>query len=250
MRDPARAVIFGRRAETYDRARPGYPREAITHIGALVDAKAALEVAAGTGKATVDIARPGLRLTCLEPSSEMARILEERALPGAEVVVTSFEEWQGDAGILDLIYAAQAWHWVDPDIGYQKSLRLLRSGGVLALMWNVPLDRYGRFDAVYEEHAPGLLAEHDERIEKRDSVTWLDDMGRAGFEDRRHFSHEWSETLSPSELRALYSTYSDHMMLPADQREPLLDGLAAEVDRRGGEVQVSYRTNVFSGVVP
>ena len=75
-------------------------------------------------------------------------------------------------------------------------------------------------------------------------------MGQAGFEDLRHFSHEWSETLRPLELRALYSTYSDHMMLPEEQREPLLDGLAAEVDRRGGQVRAPYRTNVFSGVAP
>lgn len=248
MRDLARGVIFGRRAETYDRARPGYPREAIAHIGALVEAKDALEVGAGTGKATVDMARPGLRLTCLEPSSEMAQILEEKMLPGVGVVVTTFEDWAGDDGTLDLIYAAQAWHWVDSEVAYEKAIRLLRPGGVLALMWNVPLDRYAMFDSVYEEHAPDLLAEHDERIKKRDSVTWLDDMGAAGFEGLHHFSHEWSDTLGSSELRALYSTYSDHMMLPDDQREPLLDGLAAEVDRRGGEVQAAYRTNVFSGV--
>jgi len=57
-------------------------------------------------------------------------------------------------------------------------------------------------------------------------------------------------TLSASELRALYSTYSDHMALPDEQREPLLDGLAAEVDRHGGAVETKYRTNVFSGLAP
>lgn len=250
MRDPARAVIFGTRAETYDRARPSYPPEATAHVGALVETSSALEIGAGTGKATVDMARTGLRLTCLEPSPEMAEILADKSLPGVDVVVTTFEEWDADAGALDLIYAAQAWHWVDHEVAYQKALRLLRPGGALALMWNVPLDRYAMFDSVYEKHAPDLLAEHDERIKKRDSVTWLDDMGAAGFEHLRHFSHEWSETLTASGLRALYSTYSDHMMLPSGQREPLLDGLAAEVDRLGGEIETVYRTNVFSGLAP
>lgn len=250
MRDPARAVIFGERAEIYDRARPSYPREAIEHIESLVEAHRVLEVGAGTGKATVDMARAGRRLTCLEPSAEMADILKEKSLPGVDVAVSTLEEWHGAENEFDLVFAAQSWHWVDPETAYHRALLLLRSGGALALMWNVPLDRYEMFDAVYMEHAPDLLAEHDDRIKKRDSVTWLDDMGAAGFERLDHFQHEWSETLSASELRALYSTYSDHMMLPESQREPLLDGLAEEVERRGGTVETPYRTNVFSGLAP
>jgi len=250
MRDPARAVIFGRRAETYDLARPAYPPEAIDHISALVEVRHAVEIGAGTGKATVDMARAGLRLTCLEPSPEMAGILARKELPGVEVVVSSFEEWEGAESSIDLVYAAQAWHWVDAMTGYERALRLLRAGGALALMWNVPLDRYGVFDSVYHDHAPDLLAEHDERIRKRDSVTWLAEMAAAGFEDVHRFRHEWSDLLTSDELRALYSTYSDHMMLPDEQREGLLDGLAAEVDRRGGQIEMAYRTNVFSGLAP
>lgn len=250
MRDPARAVIFGQRAETYDRARPGYPSEAIQHLQSLVELNNALEVGAGTGKATIDMARPGLRITCLEPSHEMAEILGAKDLPSVEVVVSTFEDWSGARDGVDLIYAAQAWHWVDPETGYDRALGLLRQGGALALMWNVPLDRYGMFDAVYDELAPDLLSEHDERIKKRDSVTWLDDMRAAGFESLHHFRHEWSQTLNAAELRALYSTYSDHMALPMEQREPLLDGLAAEVGRRGGSIEIAYRTNVFSGLAP
>jgi len=249
-RDPARAIIFGQRAETYDRARPGYPPEAIQHIQSLVEVNSALEVGAGTGKATADMAHHGLRLTCLEPSHEMAEILRGKDLPGVEVVVSTFEDWPGGRDAVDLIFAAQAWHWVDPETGYDRALRLLRHGGALALMWNVPLDRYGIFDAVYDELAPDLLSEHDERIKKRDSVTWLDDMRAAGLQSLHHFRHEWSDTLTAAELRALYSTYSDHMALPEDQREPLLDGLADEVGRRGGAVEIAYRTNVFSGLAP
>jgi len=250
MKDPARAVIFGERAETYDRARPGYPPEAIGYLDSLVEVRRAVEVGAGTGKATVDMARPDRRLTCLEPSPEMAEILRAKGLPGVEVVVSTFEDWGADDGPVDLIYAAQAWHWVDDESAYGRALQLLRHGGALALMWNVPVDRYEMFDDVYRAHAPDLLAEHDERIKKLDSVAWLDDMGAAGFGQLRHFRHEWSDTLSGAELRALYSTYSDHMMLPGEQREALLDGLAAEVDRRGGEIETRYRTNVFSGLAP
>lgn len=245
--EKSRSVIFGRDAGTYDSSRPAYPAAAVDHVRGLVDAKVALEVGAGTGKATVDIARPDLSLTCVEPSPQMAEILSSKRLPGVDVVVSTYEEWDGEADSLDLIIAAQAWHWVDHETAYKRALGYLRPGGVLALMWNIPHDRYTTFEAVYLQHAPGLLAERDRRIQKRDSVTWGDDMSAAGFAEVGRFTHRWTDTLAPDGVRALYSTYSDHMMLPDGQRERLLGALGEAVEQRGGTVTFDYRTEVFSG---
>lgn len=250
MSEDARAVIFGRDADAYDRARPDYPPEAIDHLKGLVDASDALEVGAGTGKATVEMARPGLDLTCLEPSPQMADVLAAKGLPGVTVVVSTFEDWAAKPDSVDMIFAAQAWHWVDHTTAYGRALDMLRVGGVLALMWNVPHARYETFDEVYAKHAPELLAEHDERIKKRDSFAWPDDIAAAGFVDVQRFHHEWSRTLRSEQVRALYSTYSDHMMLPEPRRGRLLDGIAAHVDRAGGSVDIEYTTNIFSGVAP
>lgn len=247
MSDPGRAVIFGRDAESYEQSRPGYPPEAIGYLTGLVRTTNALEIGAGTGKATIDVAGADLVLTCLEPSPQMAEILEAKKLPGVSVVVSTFEEWDGEPGGFDLIYAAQAWHWVDHSTAYARALRLLAPGGALALMWNVPLDRYEMFGEVYAALAPELLAEQDERIKRRDSFTWVGELTNAGFASVDSFSYSWSTGLDAGEVRSLYSTYSDHMMLPEPQRERLLDGLADAVERRGGLVEIEYQTNVFSG---
>lgn len=249
MSDSGRAVIFGDDAVTYDLHRPGYPAEAIAHILGLVTTSTTLEVGAGTGKATADIARDGLDLICLEPSPAMAETLRGKNLPGVEVVEASFEDWQGPKGSFDLIYAAQAWHWVDRSTAYAKALRLLRPGGALALMWNIPKARYAGFEHVYSAHAPHLLAEHDERIKRRDTHDWTADMTAAGFGGTGLFTHDWSERLTASGLPALYSTYSDHMMLPEPTRSDLLAGLEATVARMGGAT-VEYRTVVFTGRSP
>jgi SAM-dependent methyltransferase len=248
--DESRAVIFGRDAATYDAVRPDYPPEAIARVEGLVEAKRALEVGAGTGKATVALAREGLDLTCLEPSPQMAAVLESRRLPGVSVETTTFEEWQGEPASMDLVYAAQAWHWVERDTGFEKALSVLRPGGALALLWNVPLDRYLRHHDLYVRHAPHLLAESDERIKRRDDHDWGADMAAAGFVDTEKFTHRWSEELTSERYRALYSTYSDHMMLDESVRTRLLDGLAADVESWGGVVEVEYRTEVFSGRRP
>ena len=250
MEDDSRAVVFGRDAVGYETARPSYPGAAIAYIDALAEPDVAVEVGAGTGKATEAMARPGTRLICLEPSPQMADILVAKELPGVQVIVSTFEDWAAEPGSVDLIYAAQAWHWVDRQGGFEKTLRLLRPGGALALIWNIPLDRYQRHQEIYDRFAPQLLAELDERIKRRDSHDWSVDMETAGFVDVQRFTHEWSEELTSDRYRALYSTYSDHMMLEEPARTRLLDALAESVESEGGTATVEYRTEVFSGRRP
>jgi SAM-dependent methyltransferase len=245
--DDARAVVFGRDAAAYEEVRPSYPSAAIDYLLGLVDAGDAVEVGAGTGKATEAIAHEGLTITCLEPSPQMAEILQSKALPGVDVVVSKFEDWDAGPGSVDLVYAAQAWHWVDRETGLDRALTLLRPGGVLALLWNVPLDRYARHLDAYQSHAPHLLAERDARIKRRDHHDWCSDMAEAGFVETDRFTHSWSEELTADRYRALYSTYSDHMMLEEPTRTRLLDQLTSDVETWGGTVEVEYRTEVFSG---
>jgi SAM-dependent methyltransferase len=243
-------VVFGEDAASYERARPPYPREAVEHVLGLVDARSAVEVGAGTGKATEAFARHGLEITCLEPSSEMAALLDAKALPGVTVVVATFEEWEDPSPhSYDLAYAAQAWHWVDRAVAYDKARSVLRPGGVLTLMWNIPADRYSMFEEVYSAHAPHLLAESDDRIKRRDGHDWLEDMAAAGLTGLERFTRHWSAELTARAYRDLYSTYSDHMMLPEPARTALLDGLESTVGERGGRAIVEYRTEVFSGRV-
>lgn len=248
MNQRSRAVVFGNDADSYERNRPSYPTAAVGYVNGLIDWRDALEIGAGTGKATVDFASDGRSIVAIEPSSEMAEVLRAKVLSGVTVRESSFESFEAGRGSFDLIYAAQAWHWVDRNTAYHRAHGLLRSGGVLALIWNIPSDRYSEFSEVYSKHAPHLLAEQDERIKRRDSHEWGRDMAAAGFIDTDKFTHEWTVELGPTQYRALYGTYSDHMMLPAGTREALLDDLEEAVAQRGS-MTLQYTTNVFSGRV-
>jgi protein-L-isoaspartate O-methyltransferase len=248
MGNEERAVIFGRAAGAYDAARPGYPIEAIRHVLGRAEVEVAVEIGAGTGKATTTFAPEVGRIICVEPSAEMAALLEQRGLPGVEVVVSRLEEWEGPGEPVDLVYAAQAWHWVDHSIAYGRAMEMLRPGGLIALIWNVPQDRYEVFEEAYRAHAPEILAEHDARIRRRDTDTWLGELSGAGFEGVELFTHQWSQNLSPVELRALYATYSDHMLVPEPRRSRMLDALEETVRKRGGSITLEYATRVFSGM--
>jgi SAM-dependent methyltransferase len=40
------------------------------------------------------------------------------------------------AGGFGLVFSAQAWHWVRPEVRYHQAARALRPGGTLALLWH------------------------------------------------------------------------------------------------------------------
>ena len=54
---------------------------------------------------------------------------------GVDVVVSAFEEWT-PGRTFDLVCSGQAWHWIDPEMGYRRAAELLRPGGRLAVFWN------------------------------------------------------------------------------------------------------------------
>jgi trans-aconitate methyltransferase len=115
-RAPARGnVAFGAVAGLYDRVRPAYPAQlaevTLAYAGALPGCAA--EAGAGTGKGTALFAGRGFPIVCVEPDRRMSELLRAR-FPEVEVVTAGFEEWTPPPAGVDLLFAATAWHWVDP----------------------------------------------------------------------------------------------------------------------------------------
>ncbi len=129
-----RGLLFGTAAESYERFRLGYPDEVVDrtldYAGRPVET--AVEVGAGTGKATRAFASRGIRVTALEPDQGMFTVLE-RETDGMPVapVRAAFEEYAGDR--TDLVYAAASWHWTDPATRWTRAADLLVEGGVVAV---------------------------------------------------------------------------------------------------------------------
>lgn len=127
MRRPG--LVFGEVAEDYDRVRPGVPVALVDRVFAYgVPPGPALEMGAGTGKATAAFAWRGREITAIEPDPAMARFLR-----GARVVPKTFEEFVPDR-LFSLLYASDAWHWTDPETRWVNAAHALGPGGVLALI--------------------------------------------------------------------------------------------------------------------
>ncbi len=139
--DIDRKTTFDRVAELYDEARPGYPEQLFDDIillSRIADGGRLLEIGCGTGKATLPFAERGYAMQCLELGKNLAALAAQncRAYPHVEIKQTSFEDRQIERDSFDLVFSAQAFHWIPIEIAYAKSAAALKLGGHLALFWN------------------------------------------------------------------------------------------------------------------
>lgn len=227
-----RSLSFGSTADQYERYRLDYPDElldaALQYAG--LPLRSALEVGAGTGKATRLFASHGIAVTALEPDAEMAQVLERmtRGLP-VEPVVTTFEQFV-TADRFDLVYAAAAWHWTDRATRWSRAVKLLVPGGVLAV-----------FGGPAELHDPALFAAVDE-IEKQllpdddPAVVHpfsIEDMAATvGLADsaQRDLSRVTPTTVA--DFLGRLGTVSAYLMLSAEARAEALDRVGAVLPDR------------------
>lgn len=132
-----RALTFGADAPGYERHRPGYPDSLVAKIidYAELPIRTALEVGAGTGKATRVVAAHKISVIASEPDPRMLDVLREQTagLP-VRTVVGTFEQLSLDelAGRVELVYAAAAWHWTDPATRWDRLATILPAGGTAA----------------------------------------------------------------------------------------------------------------------
>lgn len=129
-----RALSFGANAAGYDRYRLSYPVEVVDRIRAYATAPLvrAIEIGAGTGKATTVVAGGGIDVTAVEPDPVMLGVLVANTA-GLEVTpVRSTFEAVGTPAHFDLLYAAAAWHWTDPETRWTRAAALVRAGGTVA----------------------------------------------------------------------------------------------------------------------
>ena len=131
-------TLFDGIAERYESSRPGYPPRVVEWVaatGGLGPGAAVLEIGCGTGQLTERLARSGFRLTAIDIGPSLIAAARRR-LAGAEVSfqVTSFEDLGAGDASFDLVISSAAFHWIDPEVAFSKSARLLRPGGWLALL--------------------------------------------------------------------------------------------------------------------
>ncbi len=134
----AAATGFERSAEAYERGRPDYPPAALEWLSERLDlgvGRTVIDLAAGTGKLTRLLAGTKSSVIAVEPVHAMCAILA-RVAPEVAVVEGTAEVIPLCSACADAVTVAQAFHWFDGPSALHEIHRVLRSAGVLALVWN------------------------------------------------------------------------------------------------------------------
>lgn len=221
-----RGLSFGERAEAYERFRPGYPVELVdlvmTYAGRPV--RTALEIGAGTGKATRLFAQRGITVTAAEPDGAMLAELRKHVPVNVTTVHAAFEDLrQGER--YGLVYAAAALHWTNPDGRWPRMAALLEPGGVFA-SFGGPADLADPAvaEAVRAARAPFLASDE---VPSPDGTPPGHDMQWPGtelqrsawFADVQQFVIERRLTMSARGYVGHLSTVSAYLQLPASAQE-------------------------------
>ena len=122
--------------DDYERGRPGWPIGAV-RVAGLPSTASVLDLGAGTGKLTRLLVSEFDRVVAVEPAEEMRRLLVAYC-PAAVALSGTAQEIPVAGASVDAVYAAQAFHWFDEERAVAEIARVLRPGGALVLMWNLP----------------------------------------------------------------------------------------------------------------
>lgn len=238
--DRRRASSFGDDARQYDRARPTYPSELIDDV-VEGDGADVLDVGCGTGRVARLLAERACTVLGVEPDERMAAIAREK---GIDVHIATFEDWDDGGRRFDALTSGQAWHWVNPERGVPKAAQVLRSGGRLAVFWNIARHRddvMAAIRSVYEPRRPDLL---DNTVAL--GTAQLDTRGDAqpfersdDFVDVEQREYTWTREQTTAEWLDELPTHSSHRLLPPDELATLLDGLRAVLP---SSLRTTFRT--------
>ena len=206
-------IDFGRHSEDYATYRPGLPASFYERIDAIAPIRGSrsLDLATGPGTIALELGSLGGMVVGIDVSAEQiataTRVASERNLSkNVRFEVATAEDTGLEANAFDLVTAGQCWHWFDNDAALAEALRVLRPGGVLAIVHYSYL----------AEHSP--VARDTEELVMQFNPSWtmagwtgifperIDEVIRGGFRLIEVFCYHHNEEFSHHRWRGRMRT--------------------------------------------
>jgi ubiquinone/menaquinone biosynthesis C-methylase UbiE len=152
-------IVYSTKAQKYAKYRWDFAMsavEAIVEMTHLDNQSVIADIGAGTGILTRHFTNCAHQIYAVEPNQEMRDILIENMADKSNVSVINgcAENTLLANDSVDLITAAQAIHWFDPEPAKKEMLRILKDDGWLVLLRNYPVNQ------AYNEAVGSLISEH------------------------------------------------------------------------------------------
>ncbi|MFM9902997.1 MAG: class I SAM-dependent methyltransferase [Pyrinomonadaceae bacterium] len=240
---------FSNRVKNYVKYRPDYPREVIAFLEAncgLTSETVVADIGCGTGISTRMFLENGSCVFGVEPNAAMraAAIEYLSAFPNFTPVDGRADATTLADSSVDMIVAAQAFHWFDPETTRPEFHRILKPGGHTVLIWNerqidtTPfLIDYEAFLLKYSKDYRNVRHENIAADELADF--FQSEYGSATFQNIQIFDFDGlkgrmlSASYMPNETDSIYETMIGE-----------LRALFAK-HNESGKIKVLYDTNVY-----
>jgi SAM-dependent methyltransferase len=195
-----------------------------------------LDLGAGTGKLTRLLVPAFHRVVAVEPEHAMRRLLATHC-SRAEARAGTAEAIPLPDAAVDAVFAAEAFHKFEGERAVAEMARVLRPGGALVLLWNLPAGptepSIAEAEQFLEQRAPSRAElgydPHDLNTVRYESGDWRLAFEGSAFEPFKETRLPNPQTVDREGLVAFFASMGWLGDLPDAERLPLVDELRARL---------------------
>lgn len=251
MTDPT--TRFSKRAATYAKHRPSYPKELIPLLvkeTGLAPNWRIADVGSGTGILTQLLLQNGNAVYGIEPNEAMRKVAEATIGPNRffKSVAGTAEKTTLEPGSVEMITCAQAYHWFEPFPTKQEFKRILKASGWCVLVWNTRNKDASPFMEGYEGVLTSVLPEYRaSKASQRVNLASIESLFAPGqmkkINLKQTTAHNWNS------LKGLLESASYVPLATEPGHNAVMEAMKMLFDRtnRGGKVDMVYTTEVYLG---
>ncbi len=240
---------FSNRVENYVKYRPGYPPEMLDLFRGkmnLTENSVIADIGSGTGISSKVFLENGNVVFGVEPNQAMRGAAEKflQNFPKFKNVNGTSENTTLSDKSIDIVIAAQAFHWFDKEKTRAEFKRILKDGGFVALIWNERRLDTNEFLREYENILIEFGTDYEQIRHDNISVEDINVAFQARFSQYKYSNHQILD-FEGMKGRILSSSYMPSPEHPRfDELIKNLQTLFAE-HQKNGKIQVLYDTNIF-----
>lgn len=245
---------FSDRVENYVKYRPHYPEatyDFLTKNFQLDKTSHIADIGSGTGISTGPLLERGYQVSAVEPNDEMRAYAEKafKKYPGFRSLNATAEATKIPNHSLDLILAAQAFHWFDVAETKKEFERVLKPDHFVGLLWNERIETGVPFLEGYETLLKTYGTDYSQV--KRQALKQqgaFESFFTKGFEVKT-FKNSQSFDFEGLKGRLLSSSYVPNASHPLHL--PMLAALKQLFDQHSekGKIEMPYETRLYFGKI-
>jgi SAM-dependent methyltransferase len=211
-----------------------------------------LEIGAGSGIATLPLAKRGYNIVALELGAELAVVARKNLAPysNVEIVVGAFENCQLPDEPFDLVVSATSFHWLDPVTRYAKSAAALGSNESLAVFRYYHVaggdqEFFEQTQTCYQLYNPDSKDKFTLPTVENWQTDLRDQNASKLFGDPQVSTYISEETYTREQYLNLISTDSYHRTRDQLTRQRMFDCIGSIIDKNfAGQIRKRYLTEL------